>query len=1343
MQNSSLQINQNQLSDCQEEVFVFPASFAQQRLWFLHQLVPENPFYNVSAAVRLQGSLDLGALEQAFQAIIQRHEVLRTTFDTVEGELTQIIHPRASFSLSVTDLQSTPEAGIEAAQKIAQEAAQYPFDLKLGPLLRVQLLQLGAADYILLLNLHHIVADGWSIAVLIREISALYAAYLKHQPVPLPELPIQYADFAHWQREYLQGEVLESQLSYWRQQLQDLPELQLPSDRPRPVVSSYRGATQQLELSPELSAALEKLSDRAGVSLFMALLAAFQTLLYRYTGQTDVVVGSPIASRNRTELENLIGFFVNSLVLRTDLSGNPTFWELLDRVRQTTLAAYAHQEMPFEKLVEALQPARELSRNPLFQVVLTLQNTPVERLELPGLRLSHFPIDPETVRVDLELHVYQDRDRLKCTAIYSTDLFESATISRLLKHFQTLLESIVIQPEQRVTHLPMLSQAERHQVVVEWNQTATETVPHLCAHQYFAAQAERTPEATALVYLGQHLTYQELNRRANQLANHLQQQGVGPDVLVGLCVDRSPDMVISLLAIWKVGGAYLPLDPSYPRDRLQFMLADAEVKILITQSPHLSLFDHQIPQIICLDQAQGAIAQQSPANPSDQITSHNLAYVIYTSGSTGQPKGVLVEHRGLSNLIEAQRQWFNPQGDSRILQFASLCFDASIFEILMALANGATLYLAPQTTLLPGADLLQFLRHHAITHATLPPSVLAVLPIEALPALQILISAGEACSSAIVQRWAQGRRFFNAYGPTEATIWATVAELTVDSAQPTIGRPIANTQIYILDTHLQPVPIGVVGELYIGGSGLAKGYLNQPDLTAEHFIFPPSSFIPHPLYKTGDRARYLPNGEIEFLGRADNQVKLRGFRIELGEIEAVLQQHPGVQMAVAIAHKDSVEESRLVAYIVPQDQQSVTELELREFLRSRLPNYFLPSALVLLPALPLTPNGKVDRAALPLPELTTSEAERAMIPPRSQTEARLVQIWSEVLKREQVSISDNFFALGGDSFSALRLMAQVQQQFGQSLPLSMLFLAPTVEQLAEQLSGVASPVWSPLVPLQPLGAKPPFFCIHPVMGVVLPYVELARQMGTEQPFYGVQPLGLERQQPPQTSIEAMARLYVEAIRTVQPQGPYYLGGWSFGGLVAFEMAQQLQQAGHEVALLALLDTLAPIPSNQPSLGESLRFLMTTVLKSLPTFGKDYFYLLIAALMTTQIGRSLLQPLLALSKTALSKTDGIAASLISPDSQLRLLKELALSPMLRIFQANSQAAQRYVPQIYSGQITLFKSGRSPNQSWQNRTLGWQDLTKTEVKVHSIPGDHFSILQQPCVQILAEQLRTYLK
>ncbi len=1343
--------------------------------------MPENPFYNVAAAIRFTGALNIPVLEQTFNAIVHRHETLRTTFALIEGELTQVIAASLQLSMTTIDLQTIP---LEKREAIVQQRAiaesQAPFNLTTGPLIRVTLLQLEATDYVLLLTLHHIVADGWSIGVLLRELSALYTAFCAGKPSPLPALPIQYADFAHWQRDYLQGAVLESQLAYWRQQLADLPTLELPTDRSRPPIPSYQGATAQLTLSADLTAALEALSHQEGVTLFMTLLAAFQSLMMRYTGQDDVVVGTPIANRNRSDIEGLIGFFVNSLVLRTDLSGEPTFRNLLKRVQENALAAYAHQDLPFEKLVEALKPTRDLSRNPLFQVVFALQNTPIAALELPEVTLAPLDIEAGTTRFDLEFHCFQHQGHLHCTAIYSTDLFDATTIERLLGHFQTLLEGIVANPDQHITALPLLTAPERQQLLIDWNATQADYFCNTCFHHRFEAQVAQTPNAIAIVFQDQQLTYSELNQRANQLAHHLQQLGVGPEVLVGLCVDRSPELAIGILGIWKAGGAYVPLDPDYPRDRLTFMLTDAQVALLVTQQTYLAQFaSHAIPTL-CLDQDDTTVPK-SLSNPISTVTPNHLADVIYTSGSTGKPKGVLVEHRGLSNLVDAQRQTFHLQASDRVLQFASLSFDASLFELVMALGNGAALYLAPKAALLPGANLLRFLQDNAITHATLPPAVLAVLPSANLPALHTLIAAGEACSANVVNRWSQNRQCFNAYGPTETTIWATIARLKKGEPM-TIGRPIANTQIYLLDAYGQPVPIGVVGELYIGGTGVARGYLNRAELTAERFVghggwgaevvagageegetrghgdteirsrrtqnsklrsqepkhnsktSPPDTVrlsahveARHPtpdtrLYKTGDRARYRADGSLEFLGRMDSQVKIRGVRIELGEIETVFLQHDGVQAAVVTVREDTPGAKRIVAYVVANEKQPIKTADLRDYARSQLPSHFIPSAFVWLKTLPLTPNGKVNHAALPRPDQPDRSTDPSFVAPQTAIEATLVQIWAELLQLESISIRANFFDLGGDSLLAARLMERVQQQFKQELPLSTLFLAPTIEQLARTLVADQMPLpWSPLVPLQPNGAKPPFFCVHPIFGVVFPYCQLAQQLGSDQPFYGLQPFGLDGNQTPFDRLETIAAHYIQAIRTVQPQGPYFLGGWSFGGLVAFEMAQQLQQAGQTVALLALLDTPAPIAANQPSLWSSLTFLIKTAVRSLVPFAIDYLALL------TSSNESW--------KTRLQRV--AMTHLLPQESRLRLLDELTLRPMLRVFAANSHAAKRYVSHVYPSPITLFRTADSVGLR-HDTTLGWQTLTRAEVAVHQMPGNHFSMLRQPQVEVLASQL-----
>ncbi|MDZ8086288.1 MAG: amino acid adenylation domain-containing protein [Nostoc sp. DedQUE12b] len=1351
------------------EVFVFPTSFAQQRLWFLDQLAPGNSFYNVSTALHLTGSLNFTALKQTFNEIVRRHETLRTRFVMVQQPV-QAIAPSLTIPLPLIDLRNfdSPERDTRVQQIVTQEA-QHPFNLTTGPLLRVKLLQLDEAEYLLLLNLHHIVADGWSIGVLIKELGVLYKALAEDKrclttsysvSTLLPELPIQYADFAQWQREWLQKVAangtspLQSQLVYWQKQLNGISVLNLPTDRLRPAVPSYRGAKQFLELPHSLTQALEALSSQEGVTLFMTMLAAFQTLLYRYTQQEDIAVGSPIANRNRSELEGLIGFFVNSLVLRTDLSGNPTFRELLNRVREVTLGAYAHQDLPFEKLVEELHPERDLSHHPLFQVVFSLQNTPIEALELPGLKLSLFEFDSKTAKFDLEFHLWQDLETLKGQVVYSTDLFDQSTITRMVGHFQTLLESIVTSPEQRISDLSLLTEEERQELLIDWNDTKTDYPKNKCFHQLFEAQVEKTPDAIAVVFDDEQLSYKELNIRSNQLAHYLKQLGVIPDVLVGICVERSLEMIIALLAILKAGGAYLPLDPSLPQERLNFILEDAQVSVLLTQEKLLKHFEDFSNPIICIDKDWATIIQHSQENPTSCVTFDNLAYVIYTSGSTGKPKGVLLQHRGLSNLAKAQIEIFNLQPSNHILQFASLSFDASIFEIVMALQTGATLYLANKESLLPGQPLLKLLCEKAITHVTLPPAVLAVLSTESLPALQTIICAGESCTDDIVKRWCNSqRRFFNAYGPTEATVWSTVAEISHIIENPPIGRPIPNTQIYILDKHLQPLPIGITGELYIAGEGLAQGYLNCPELTIEKFV--PNPFNEKKgarLYKTGDLARYRPDGNIEFLGRIDNQAKIRGFRIELSEIETVLSQHQAVQKAVVIVKENISGDKYLVAYIVPNIKTQNLSSLLRKFLKEKLPEYTIPKAFVVLDSLPLTASGKVDRLALTeLDSPTSGLIDKTFIAPRTATESSLAKIWAEVLNIERVGIYDNFFDLGGDSLLTVGLMKQIHKQFENELPLSTLFLNPTIESLATALSTKADSLpWSPLVPIQPAGSNPPFFCVHPVFGVVFPYYELAANLGKKQPFYGLQPIGLDGKSSPLTQIEDMAAHYIEALRSVQPKGPYFLGGWSFGGWVAFEMAQQLQKSGEEVALLAVLDTLAPIPGNIPSLGSGFKFMLTTVARYIWPFFLDYFYLIIAiaknrinSLTSHSFWESLMRSLQTNLFSHLTLKEDATVSIMPEESKLRLLSELAIRPMLRVFYANSQAVLNYVPQAYPKRINLFKTKVQSSIAKEDPSMGWDQLTVGGTEIHHIPGNHLTMLRKPHIQILAAQLRACIE
>ncbi|MHC5741521.1 MAG: non-ribosomal peptide synthetase [Nostoc sp.] len=1370
------------------EVFVFPTSFAQQRLWFLDQLAPGNPFYNVSTALHLTGSLNFSALKQTFNEIVRRHETLRTRFVMVEQQPVQAIAPSLTIPLPLIDLRNfdSPERDTRVQQIVTQEA-QHPFNLTIGPLLRVKLLQLDEVEYLLLLNLHHIVADGWSIGVLIRELGVLYKAFAEDKrclttsysvSTLLPELPIQYADFAQWQREWLQGVAangtspLQSQLVYWQKQLNGISVLNLPTDRLRPAVPSYRGAKQFLELPHSLTQALEALSAQEGVTLFMTMLAAFQTLLYRYTQQEDIAVGSPIANRNRSELEGLIGFFVNSLVLRTDFSAKATFRELLNRVREVTLEAYSHQDLPFEKLVEELHPERDLSYHPFFQVVFSLQNTPIETLELSGLTLSLFDFDSKTAKLDLEFHLWQDLESLKGQMVYSTDLFDDKTITRMLGHFQTLLKSIVANPEQRISDLSLLTVQERQELLIDWNDTKRDYPENKCFHQLFETQVQKTPDAIALnarsaialVFDDEQLSYKELNIRSNQLAHYLKKLGVVPDVLVGICVERSPEAIVALLGILKAGGAYLPLDPSLPQERLDFMLEDAQVSVLLTQEKLLKHFEDFSNPIICIDKDWATITQHSQENPTNCVKYNNLAYVIYTSGSTGKPKGVLLQHQGLSNLAASQIEVFNIQPINRILQFASLSFDASIFEIVMALQTGATLYLANKESLLPGQPLLKLLREKAITHITLSPAVLAVLATESLPALQTIICAGESCTDDIVKRWWNSqRRFFNAYGPTEATVWSTVAEISHIIEKPPIGRPIPNTQIYILDKHLQPLPIGITGELYIAGEGLAQGYLNCPELTIEKFV--PNLFNDKKgarLYKTGDLARYRPDGNIEFLGRIDNQVKIRGFRIELSEIETVLSQHQSVQKAVVIVKENISGNKYLVAYIVLNVEMQNFSSLLRKFLKEKLPEYMIPKAFVMLDSLPLTASGKVDRLALTeLDSPASGLIDKTFIPPRTPTESTLAKIWAEVLNIERVGIYDNFFDLGGDSLLTVRLMKQIHKHFKRELPLSTLFLNPTIESLATSLSSQGDSLpWSPLVPIQPAGSSPAFFCVHPIFGVVFPYYELAQNLGKNQPFYGLQPIGLDGESSPLTRIEDMAAHYIEALRRVQPKGPYFLGGWSFGGWVAFEMAQQLQKSGEEVALLAVLDTLAPIPGNIPSLGNGFKFMLTTVARYIWPFFLDYFYLIIAIannrinsltsrltnfnkIVRNSFWESLTRSLQTNLFSHFIRKEDATVNIIPEESKLRLLSELAIRPMLRVFYANSQAVLNYVPQAYPKRINLFRTKVQSSIAKEDSSMGWDQIIVGGTEIHHIPGNHLTMLRKPHIQILAAQLKACIE
>ncbi|HEV2763850.1 MAG TPA: amino acid adenylation domain-containing protein, partial [Pyrinomonadaceae bacterium] len=1025
-----------------------PLSFGQQRLWFLDQLEPGSFLYNVPVAVSLKGSLDLASLERALTEIVRRHEVLRTSFRNVAGRPVQVIAEAHDVRLEVEELSALPEGEREAAaRRRASAETRRPFDLSTGPLWRVKLLRLGAEEHVLAVTMHHIVSDGWSMGVLVNEVTTLYRAFVNGEPSPLPELEVQYADYAVWQRGLLQGEALEAELSYWREQLGgDMQVLELPTDRPRPAVPSYHGAIAPFGVSKEVTERLLGLTRRENATLFMTVLAGFQALLHRYSGQDDIVIGSPTAGRNRAEIEPLIGFFINTLVLRTDLSGEPTFVELMRRVKEVSLGAYAHQDVPFEKLVEELQPERDLSRAPLFHVVLMMQNMPAaDAAEMPGLTLKQISGETGIARMDMHFSVGERSEGLQGSLEYNTDLFDAATVERMLAHLSNLFASAAEDAGRKVCEIELLSETERRQMLHDWNDTSSDFPRHLCVHHLFEQQAARTPLAPALFFEGAVVSYAELNAEANRLARHLLSLGVGPDVLVGLCVERSVEMVVALLAVLKAGGAYLPLDPEYPSERLAFMLEDANVPLLLTQERLLDRLPSHWGFTLCLDTDRQAWSAEDAADPATAVTPANLAYVIYTSGSTGRPKGVLVEHSSLVSRLTYMRDYYGLGEGDRHLQFVSFGFDVAAEEVFAPLSCGAAVVAYRYVRERSPAELLAEAGRDGVTKWNVPASYwhrlvdeLAATGRKVPPSLRLFGVGGEAASAEKLRAFARmvtgPLRFYNAYGPTEATIVAANFDLLLGGTdlggvtRIPVGRPVANARLYVADAHLRPVPAGVVGELYIGGEGVARGYLSRPGLTAERFVPDPfSEEAGARLYRTGDLARHLSGGEVEFVGRADNQVKVRGYRVELGEVEAALASHPSVREAAVLALSGEGEEKRLVGYVVGGAEGARPKgAELRQYLQGRLPGYMVPSAVVVLDEMPRTPNGKLDRRALPEPESLSAEEGEQYEAPLGEVEELLAGVFAQVLRMERVGRADNFFESGGHSLLATQIISRLR-----------------------------------------------------------------------------------------------------------------------------------------------------------------------------------------------------------------------------------------------------------------------------------------------------------------------------
>lgn len=1315
-----------------------PLSFSQQRLWFIDQLYHGSPFYNIPIAFHIQGHLNITALDQSLNEILKRHEVLRTNFTLVNGEPVQKIVPELNWDLSIINLEHLSGKDWESQIKeFAASSEKKPFNLAKELLVRATLLRLSQEEHVLLVTMHHIITDGWSWGVFLHELSTLYAAFSTNQPDPLPELPIQYADFAVWQRDRIRDEFLATQLHYWKQQLKgELPVLQLPTDRPRPNSTTFSGAKQYFKFSASLTNALRQLSQQEDSTLFMSLLAAFNILLYRYTNQEDILIGSPIANRNRAELEGMLGLFVNTLVLRNNLNGNPSFCELLHRVREVTLDAYAHQDLPFEMLVEELQPERDLSRNPLYEVMFVLQNTPTSVHEVSGLTLRTLEFDSGTSQLDIFLSISESEHGLTGCLEYNTDIFDSTTITQFINNFQTLLENIVVNPQQRLSELSLLNASEQEQLLFEFNQNIADYPHDATLHQLFEQQVEQTPCSLALISESEKLTYRQLNHRVNQLVYYLQKQGVTTYSLVALCLERSIDMIVGILAILKAGGAYIPLDPSYPVERLNFMLADSQASLLITKQEILEKISLSSAKTVCLDIHKNEIDRESLENPIDTLEAGNLAYIIYTSGSTGTPKGVQGTHRGTVNgLYWLWKTYPFTQGEV-CCQKTAISFVDSVWEIFAPLLQGIPTVIINNATVLDSQSFIETLAHHKVTRIVLVPSLLRLFLdnyshlVKKLSQLKLWITSGEALSVKLVQTFQElipEAKLINLYGSSEVSANATYYDTSLLPNQVhsvPIGRPIDNTQIYVLNQDLQLTPLVVIGELYIGGDGLAKGYLHRPELTQERFIDNP--FIPgHKIYKTGDLVRYLKDGNLEYLGRHDEQVKIRGFRVELGEITTAIAQHPDVQESVVVARDDAQENQCLIAYVVTDKQDIAAQL--LSYLQHKLPNYMVPSVFVVLDALPLTPNSKVDKRALPNNEIIRQNTNKSFVAPRNFTELALVKIWGNLLNTSPIGVTDNFFELGGHSFLAVRLMALIQDRFGHNLPLSTLFENPTIEKLAAvvtQPSRKSSN--SHLVAINSSGDKTPIFCIHGAGGNISPYFNISRRLGEDYPFYALED-SLEQDRPEIISVEETATRYLQEIRKVQSNGPYLLGGHCYGGVLAFEIARQLHNQGDTVDLLVVIDAILPETIIEPTDDDDAKFLLR-----------------IAESMKTGNDVDLSVPFEELRDLPLTEK----LNLINKKAN-SIFSDAELQDFLRhyeLFKAHVQAMRSYVPLCYPDSITLFRASEeivhdfdNPEWSTNDSLLGWGKCSSQPIQFIDVPGDHFSIFVEPHIQELAKQLR----
>jgi amino acid adenylation domain-containing protein len=1311
-----------------------PLTVEQYRLWFLSQLEPNSIHFNINLAFRINGELKSEILEKSLNDIVSRHDTLRTVFQSRGNEPEQIVLeklwiPIQNINLSKTQLDDRESHAIT----LMNEEIQKPFSLETGPLLSLSLYQLGDEDQFLLFKIHHIIADFVSLEKLIKELGFFYNSYVEESLSPLSPLPIQYVDYAYWQQQNMKGNVYQKQLNYWKEKLgSELPVLKMPLDYSRPVVMTHNGERMRMTIPADITTALKELSRKNGVTMFITMLAAYQTLLYRYTGQEDICVGTSISSRNLPELQDLIGLLANTLVLRNNLEGDPTFLEMLKRTRKVAFGAFAHKDIPYETLIQELQTERNMSHNPFFQTMLTYLTAQDDGDQpFQGVTMKTHDFQKKASALELSFTITEQNDELICSMDFNTDLFNSDTIQRLLTHFLNLLQACIDNPQQLISEIKLLPETEEQQLVEDWSgRNKVKQIPEASVHELFSQKATSTPDAIALRFQDQYFTYRELDERSNQLANYLIKRGLGPHKLVGICMNRSLDMVVGLLGILKAGNAYVPIDPSYPQERKAFMVNNSEVEILLTVDSEVENLNSGQSKVISIENEWKLIERESREAQRLKVESEDLIYVIYTSGSTGKPKGVMVSHKGVVNhcLNIIDRFELNPQ--DRVLQFTSISFDVAVQEIFPTLLAGATLVLWKDKYISEGREFLKWIEQEKISVLNMTTAYWSSLVADLkndrslLPtSLKLVIVGGEKVSPETFVTWKNvtdgSVRWINDYGLTETTITATMFEPDAawnpQKVVP-IGTPLDNVEIYILDKNQNPVPIGVYGELYIGGIGLAKGYWGRPELTKERFVqnyF--SENLNDRLYKTGDQARFLSDGTIEFLGRLDDQVKIRGYRIEIGEIEAAIEQYGKISQSVVVPFELANGNKQLAGYVVLSDS-TVSIDELRNFLKSRLPDYMIPSHFVVMDQIPLTVNGKLDEAALPKPELYAIKSKE-YVAPRTPTEQIAVSIWTDLLDYPDIGVMDNFFEVGGNSLLATQVVSRATNTFECNIPLRVLFEYPILTdwvaeierlKLLEASEGTKQNSEKCIVKIQQKGEKTPIFFVHPVGGTISCYLTLARQLGENQPFYALQGHGFVDANSKLDSVEMMAEHYLKEILEVQPEGPYRLGGWSMGGFIAYEIASKLKENGHEVTQLVVIDSY-----------------MSKVRNATDDFIFYNFIRQLAALSGKTISDSIITSWQKLNVDQASMVKELEAfGLVPPGTSTDYIRLL-----IDVYKTTARAFHKYIPakrpKLEIENVQLFRAEDSP--------VGegiWTELV-TSITLHQMIADHFSIVHHPAL------------